>query len=145
MGAVSAFMCRISLSQPSNTLKKEIEIGKERKEKNPETGTSWDPRREGGRKALKKKEREIDDRVEPNSIEEKRKTTACLTIYHDGSPNHLSESNDGRMTHVDRRSWSGTPECNDSVTAKTLLSTLTQTGRDTQVYEITTDPKPKHS
>ena len=49
MGAVSAFTCRISLSQPSNTLKKEIEIGKERKEKNPETGTSWDPRKEGGK------------------------------------------------------------------------------------------------
>ena len=54
MGAVSAFTCRISLSQPSNTLKKEIEIGKERKEKNPETGTSWDPKKEGGKESPKK-------------------------------------------------------------------------------------------
>ena len=145
MGAVSAFTCRISLSQPSNTLKKEIEIGRKEKRKTRRPGPRGTLRKREERKALKKKEREINDRVEPNSIEEKRKKTACLTIYHDGSPDHLSEINDGRMTHVDRRSWSGTPECNDSVTAKTLLSTLTQAGRDTQVYEITTDPKPKHS
>ena len=47
MGAVSVFMCRISLTQPSNTLQKEIEIRRKRKEKNPETGDLVGPEERG--------------------------------------------------------------------------------------------------
>ena len=38
MGAVSVFTCRISLSQPSNTLKKVIEIEKEKRGKTRRPG-----------------------------------------------------------------------------------------------------------